>query len=177
MKNIYNLTITLILISTYNLPAVEIKNKTKMSLTDLKANISTSNQEIETVSTKESIIQINNVPYQQIEYQNHFFYIKLLSPQDDNVQTKDECLRRPLGEAPDRIKFVLGNEEVKNRSHFFIQSLSLKCGENIDWKTFLSKLKDIKLGMSLPEEKNDTLKDKSLFYSPFLNSLNMKGSF
>ena len=55
MKNIYNLTITLILITTYNLPAVEIKNKTTMSLTDLKANISTSTQELETVSSKESI--------------------------------------------------------------------------------------------------------------------------
>ncbi|MGZ3787907.1 MAG: hypothetical protein ACXVLQ_05255 [Bacteriovorax sp.] len=153
------------------------EDKTKqISLTDLKADYKINDKD-STVTVKESLVYINQVPYKQIEYQNQFFYMKLSSPEAEYDLTRENCLRRPQGESPERIKFVYGKGEVKNRNSFFIKSLTINCGEQLDWKNFISRLKDLKIGVSIPDQENDKIKDKNIFFAPLKNSLNVQGSF
>jgi hypothetical protein len=170
---------TLCLILLINRPTfckADDKNK-NLSITDLKFDSKINIKEPPSNSVKESIVNINNIPYRQVEYQNNFFYMKLSSPIDDLDENTGECLRRPQGPAPERIQFVYGKNEEKKRSRFFIESLSIKCGEQLNWKDFMSKLKDIKIGLSIPDQKGDKFKDKKIYFALLQNSLNVQGSF
>ncbi len=173
MNAVFCIRFTFYITIIINICFAEGTNK-KMNLSDLRVGSQGSDKNSTTITVKETNVYINDIPYNQIEYQNQFFYLKLSSP----LEEPEDCLLRPKGPPPpDRIQFILGNSEIKSRSQLFINALNVKCGEVVSWDSFISKIKDIKIGINIPDQKDDTIKDKKIYTTPALNSLNLNGSF
>jgi hypothetical protein len=130
------------------------------------------------IYVEETEVFINGVKYSQINYSNSIFYTRFLSPtQGQSTATPSECLIKPKGEPPSRILIESSKSIRKTKTKFFIETLKIKCGEQLSWNEFINRLKDVKIGVYLPEGPKDKIKKKKIYYNPLSNSLNLGGDF
>lgn len=132
----------------------------------------------ERFQVKKRKVSFYGVDYTEVTYENKVFLLRLLSENYEQVPTAgQDCMERPIGEPPPRIQFAFSAPENKYASRVFVESLRLRCREQLTWDQFFYKVRDLRIKIGLKEREGDFIKNKNLFLQPSQGGGGLEGNF
>ena len=130
-----------------------------------------------TVDTKESIIEHNGIKYRKVESSMGVFYFRFLGRTEDvsELQCETDFNKTAPGFAQMSPTLVSGSVQVYHRARAFIRAFRETCETHngqqkmdVDWS-----LRDLEVGVALPDSKDSVIKDKQIYTVPFNGGPNL----